>query len=428
MQVKRRSFPCAAISFLLLSVLNVPPLGAGDVRSLNESAAELMRRGEYENALEQLRKTYDLFPYDESVRKDLIAAYAAVGKHQIELKQFDEAAESFDSARKLAPENPDFGILRGIALYLGKRYDEAAVELEQARQGRENNAALFYYLGRVYYDTGNLPQAMEMLDKALALDPKNEAIREMTSKARRESAVESRMEKGYSSMFTISYDEGTRPDLADAVLDTLETAYNRVGSDLSYYPTARVPVILYTRKDYRSVTAGPEWSGGLYDGKVRLPVGGAKEISPVLRGVLFHEYTHVVVGELTRGNCPVWLNEGLAEVEGRKEYDTPTPELDNAAKTGDFLPFSTLEKTMASLDAKSAALAYQQSYSLVSFMITAYGQYKVRDILVNLGKGMQLKEAIGAAFSDYGLDYMGIIGEWNDSMTKKYGTSHTPPL
>ena len=56
------------------------------------------------------------------------------------------------------------------------------------------------------------------------------------------------MEKGYSGMFVISYDEGTRSDLADSVLDVLETAYNRVGYDLSCYPATRVPVILYTKR------------------------------------------------------------------------------------------------------------------------------------------------------------------------------------
>ena len=50
--------------------------------------------------------------------------------------------------------------------------------------------------------------------------------------------LESRMEKGYSSMFVISYDEGTRPDLADAVLDgprsvVVRGAYNRMPAQMA---------------------------------------------------------------------------------------------------------------------------------------------------------------------------------------------------
>jgi tetratricopeptide (TPR) repeat protein len=339
----------------------------------------------------------------------------------LERKEFDAAAENFDNARKLSPDTQEYGMLRGIALFLGKHYDAAAIELEQSRQNGGDNVPLLYYLGRVYYDSGDLEKALAAWDGALEIEPGNKPIRDMEEKARRELAVESRMEKGYSSMFVISYDEGTRSALADAVLDAMESAYNRVGYDLSYYPTAHVPVILYNKKDYRSVTAGPEWSGGLYDGKVRLPIGGAKEITPVLRGVLSHEYTHVVVGELTKGNCPTWLNEGLAEVEGRKEFDPGIPELARAAKTGAFFSFTVMEKSLSSLDTKSALLAYQQSYSIVSFMISAYGWDKVRGTLVNLGTGMRFDNAVTGAFADYGLDLAAIIKEWREHMQKEYG-------
>jgi len=410
------------IPFLLFFLVAIPVKSshAGDYSPLNEPAAGLMSRGDYEKAVEELRKTLNLFPYDSSVRKNLAAAYSALGRQQLDRKQYDAAAENFDEARKLVADNRDYGILRGIALYFGKRYDEATVELEQARQSGGDNVTLFMYLGLVYYDIGNLPAAMESWDRALELDPENKFVRDMEAKARRESAVEAHMGKEFSSMFVISYDEGTKSDLADAVLDTLETAYNRVGSDFSCFPAARIPVILYTRKDYRLVTAGPEWSGGLYDGKVRLPIGGAAEISPVLRAVLFHEYTHVVVGEITGDNCPTWLNEGLAEYEGRKEYSPPTPELEKAAVSDGLLAFAGLEQSMSSLGKKDAVLAYQQSYSLVSFMISAYGLHKVRDILVNLGRGMQIDAAISKAFADYGLTFGGIQDEWRSYLRKKY--------
>lgn len=412
----------AVIPLFLIFLIAIPVKSslAGDHNPLNDPAAGLMSRGDYEKAVEELRKALNLFPYDTSVRKNLAAAYLALGRQQLERKQYDAAAENFDEARKLVADSGDYGILRGIALYLGKRYDEAAVELEQARRSGENNVSLFLYLGLVYYDTGNLPAAMESWDRALEIDPENKFVRDMEVKARRESAVEAHMGKEFSSMFVISYDEGMKSDLADAVLDTLETAYNRVGSDFSCFPVARIPVILYTRKDYRLVTAGPEWSGGLYDGKVRLPIGGASEITPVLRSVLFHEYTHVVVGEITGDNCPTWLNEGLAEYEGRKEYSPPTTELEKAAVSDGLLAFSGLEQSMSSLNKKDATLAYQQSYSLVSFMISAYGLHKVREILVNLGSGMRIEAAISKAFADYGLTFNGIQDEWRSYLRKKY--------
>ncbi|HTY20321.1 MAG TPA: peptidase MA family metallohydrolase [Geobacteraceae bacterium] len=413
-----------AIFSLVLIQFCIPltPTVAGDASPPDKAVAGLEQSGAQEKALEELKNRFGLFPYDESTRKKLIKAYAAMGEKQLKSKLFDEAAESFENARKLSPENQDYGVLKGIALYGGKHYDAAIVELEQARRNGGDTLPILLYLGRTYYDTGELAKAVEVWDMALALEPGNKPIRDMTDKARREMSIESHMDRDYGSKFVISYDEGTRSDLADAVLDALEGAYNRVGYDLSHYPDSNIPVILYTKKDYRSVTSGPEWSGGLYDGKVRLPIGGTREITPLLRGVLSHEYTHVVVGELTKGNCPVWLNEGLAEFEGRKEFDTPLNDLEHAVKTVALIPFKTLEKSIASLDSGKAALAYQQSYSLVSFMISTYGMYKVRDILINLGKGMGSEEAIAVAFADYRLDLEGILQEWREHIRKTYGS------
>jgi tetratricopeptide (TPR) repeat protein len=373
-----------------------------------------------EKSLEQLQKTFNLFPYNEVVKRDLATAYSAKGQRQLMQKKFDEAADSFEHARTLFPDYQDFGIMIGVALYLGKRYDEAAYELERSRLTGGDNVQLLVYLGRVRYDTGDLAAALDVWERALVLDPVNKGLLDLVGKARRESAVESRMGKGYRSMFVISYDEGTMSDLADSVLKSLEEAYNRVGSDLSYYPSVRVPVILYTRKDYRSVTAGPEWSGGLYDGKVRLPIGGATVLNPILRGVLTHEYTHVVVRDLTKGNCPSWLNEGLAEVEGRTEFNPPLALLEAAAISGNLLAFTRLEKSLLGMNSKDAQLAYQQSYSMVQFMISSYGWYKVKEILLNLGDGMDIGAAIAKVFIDYSLDYKGLVQEWQAKVLKDY--------
>ena len=393
---------------------------AGEPFIGNDSSHELLKKGEYEKAIEQLQDSLNRFPYRENVKNNLAGAYASLGKRQLEHKKFDEAAESFDRALQLYPENQRFAILRGIALYSGKRYDEAAIMLEQLRYAVEDNAVILYYLGRVRYDTGNLTEAIDAWDKALIIDPTNKAIAGLLDKARREIPAESHMKKGFGSKFIISYDEGSKSDIADDVLEVLDAAYNRVGSDLFHYPVVTVPVILYTRKEYRIATDSPEWSGGQYDGKIRLPIGGISKLNPILRGVLAHEYTHVVVSELTKNNCPGWLNEGLAEIEGRKEYDPPLAALEAASRNGAFLPFSALEKSWSSVGTKDIMLAYQQSYSIAKFMVANYGWYKVREILVNLGDGMSIDDSIAKALRDYGLGYKQIIQEWQEQMSSEY--------
>jgi tetratricopeptide (TPR) repeat protein len=390
----------------------IPASSADNHPAPADTAFELLHQGEYDKAIAILQEDFTLFPYDERIRKRLADAWMEVGSHRLEHKAYDEAAAGFARALELYPDRPDLMTFQGIALYGGKRYDQAAVLLDQALQSGGSNPLAWFYLGRVHYDSGDLPGALEAWDRALALDPANGAIRAMMEKARRESVVESGMTREHRSMFVVSYDEGKMSDLADKVLETLDTAYAQVGSDLDFYPSVPVPVILYTRKDYRNITSGPEWSGGMYDGKVRLPIGGARELSPPLRGVLLHEYTHVVVREMTKGNCPTWLNEGLAMVEEHRESSPMTLK----AGKGEPLDISVLSGSFLSLGGRDAALAYRQSSIMADYLVSEYGWHKVREILVNLGTGMGIDRAVSSAFSDYGLDYPAIMQKLLDKI------------
>ncbi len=312
-----------SLSLLALSLFLSAPLHASEPFALNESAIGLMEKGEHDKALEQLQKAYGMNPYDSLLKKNLAEAYTFVGQKRMNENNCEAAADSFDKARELFPDIPRYYTLRGIALYYCKYPDAAQNELERARGIGGDSADILYYLAKIQYDAGNLMAALEFLEKAVVLKPDFKAAAEMRAKIKREAAVEQSMDRDYSSKFVISYDAEMKSHLAGDILSTLEDAYNDVGRDLSNFPAGRITVIIYTKKDYKSVTAGPDWSGGLYDGKIRLPVGGAQELSAQLKSVLFHEYTHVVIQEITQGNCPTWLNEGLAELEGRKIFNQP---------------------------------------------------------------------------------------------------------
>lgn len=367
---------------------------------------------ELDKVLEQLQRDYNIFPADTKLRHRLAVTHALIGRRRLEQRQFDDAAARYDRARELEPDNGAFRLGRGIALYGGKHYDDALFELEQARLFDGETATVLFFLGKVYYDTGNLESALEAWKKGLALAPDSADLRALIEKTTREATVEARMGKETSSRFVISYDVATETRLANDVLDILDTAYNRVGSDFEHYPDVRIPVILYTRQEFRATAAGPEWSGGVYDGKIRLPIRGLREITPQVRAILFHEYTHVVIRELTKGNCPTWLNEGLAMLEERQE-SAPA-----ALKTamGATIPLPVLEGSFLSLGPKEAAQAYRQSFTMVEYLVSTYGWHKVREILVNLGRGMKTDEAVSKAFADYSLDYAALIHELQEHL------------
>lgn len=409
---------------ILLSVF-VSPASDGFAEQIDNAPAahssygrELILRGEYEKGLEQLRRAYLLFPLNLNLKRNLAEGYAAYGHMFFKQKQYEQADENFVKAMELYPEEPVYSLLRGICNYNLKKYDVARYELEQANKLRSGSVEVLYYLGLVQYDTEHRAEAMELWEQALKIAPGRREIIDLLAKARRETAVEGSMDRGHSSRFDLNYDPGVNTSLALSILDVLESAANQIGAELGHFPEARVPVAIYKRGDFKTVTDSPDWSGGLYDGKIRLPFGSLNEITPAVRGVLFHEYAHVVIFELTRGNCPLWLNEGIAEMFARMQYNRQMPEFGRAARTGAFADFRKLESGFSSLSPAEAALAYQQSYALVNFMVTRYGWHRIKQILTGLGKGMNFEEILTEALRDYNLGYDGLVKEWRESVAR----------
>jgi hypothetical protein len=68
-------------------------------------------------------------------------------------------------------------------------------------------------------------------------------------------------------------------------------------------------------------------------------------------------------------------------------------------------------------------VAYEQSYSLVNFMVSAYGWPKVTELLQKLGSGLKIADAMARAMGDFGLNYDGVIEEWQAYLKKEYGRS-----
>jgi tetratricopeptide (TPR) repeat protein len=402
----------------LLSPVYSAELIDGDPVIHSGYGRELMLRGEYEKGLEHLRRAYLLFPLNVTFKRNLAEGYAAYGHQFFKQKRYEQADEHFVKAMELYPEEAVYSLLRGICNYHLKKYDVARYELEQAKGRSSESAEVLYYLGLVEYETENQARAMELWEQALKLSPGRREIIDLLAKTRKETAVESGMDRGHSSRFDLTYDSGVDKRFALAILDVLESAANQIGAELGLFPEARVPVAIYKRNDFKTVTDSPDWSGGFYDGKIRLPFGSLNEVTPPIRGVLFHEYAHVVVFELTRGNCPLWLNEGIAEMFGRMQHNRSMPEFGRAARNGSFSDFKKLEAGFNSLSSSNAALAYQQSYALVNYTVTRYGWHRIKQILSGLGKGMTIEVAISEALKDYSLGYDSLIKEWRESVDR----------
>lgn len=413
-------FICCPFGMILLLLVSAAAAPIDSDPILHSSyGRELMLRGKYEKGIEQLRQAYLFFPLNPTFKRNLAEAYAAYGHQHFKQKRYEQADENFIKALELYPEEAGYALLRGICNYNLKKYDVARYELERAKDIKHDSAEILYYLGLVQFETDHRSEALELWEQALKLSPGRKEIVELLAKSRRENAVESSMDRGHSSRFDLTYDPGVDASFAREILAELESAANLVGAELELFPEARVPVGIYKRSDYKTVTDSPDWSGGFYDGKIRLPFGALNEITPPMRGVLHHEYAHVVVFELTRGNCPLWLNEGIAEMFGRMQHNRALPEFGRAARSGTLIDFRKLEASFSEFSPSAAALAYQQSYALVNYMVTTYGWHRVRQILSDLGSGLSFDESATTALKDYNLTYDTLVAEWRASVERE---------
>src|SRR5437879_11319383 len=147
---------------------------------------------------------------------------------------------------------------------------------------------------------------------ALAPDPYTERL---LHKAERELKVEEESRRKESRHFTLHYaGDKTSQQLMKKLLSTIENQYQDLGRQLSYEPAENIIVILYTQREFVDITEAPSWAGALNDGKLRIPIGGVTAMNPELQRVLKHELTHSFIASLAGGRCPVWLNEGVAQL------------------------------------------------------------------------------------------------------------------
>jgi len=175
--------------------------------------------------------------------------------------------------------------------------------------------------------------------------------------------VESRVDR-----FRVSFQGHADKALAARATDLLESAFWRIGKTLGAYPSDPVAVMLYTEKQFRDITLALEWSGGIYDGRIRVPAAGAAQSPQLFERVLAHELTHAIIASLAARGIPTWLHEGLAQ---HFEGDDAAAARRRLKAGGVVVPLRYLEGNSSRLTADQAMVAYDQSLVIVDMLIRA---------------------------------------------------------
>jgi Flp pilus assembly protein TadD len=372
-----------------------------DPHALLRQGGDLLRQGRTEEALVALHQAEKAFPSPAKAAGLLGEAYLRLGMQHLNQGAAPAAREAFAEAKRYLPN--DFRPWQGtaIAWLHGGQPAAASGELHEALALAGQRSELLLLLGRAQYVAGELVQAEATWVLAAEHGAGSEAA-PLLEKVRRELRAEQAMHRDLAGRFTLAYAPGVSDALAAQVLEVLEDAYQEVGADLGYYPDADIPVLLYAREDFAAVTRSPEWAGAVYDGKIRAPLGGVKRMSPPLRALLHHEYAHVVVRFLGQGRVPVWLNEGIAEMAGRRQFAAPHG---TAPPSGQRIDTAMLERPFSELPAGLVPLAYAQSHARVQRLVELCGWPALGELLQRLGTGASWETAVSSAYAPCGYDW-----------------------
>jgi tetratricopeptide (TPR) repeat protein len=329
-------------------------------------------------------------------------AFFLAGTTEIERGHPDRASGYFERALQAMPDRVDLLQWNAVALARSERYADAARALERANALEPNSAEVLRLLGIARYNADRTADAIAAWKRAQELSP-DPGTATLLRKAARELQVEEKLRSKESRHFTLHYQgERTPPELQRQVLAALETGYQDVSRQLSYEPRENIIVILYTQKEFTDITDAPSWSGGLNDGKLRIPIGGVTSIPPGLERVLRHELTHSFVHSLGGSRCPTWLQEGLAQLMEPRSASMYAHELGSLFRERKAAPFSVLEHSFTRFSDLQAQIAYAESLAAVEYLRGRYGMGEIVRMLESIGSGVEPETALR---NSTGMDY-----------------------
>ena len=340
-------------------------------------------------------------------RQQLAIAYNNYGVQLSEQGQWDLAVQQLREAIRLDAANTSFQqnlaqvrLQQASTAYQSQRQADALTALDEAIALNPKLADAYALRGRIEYNQQKLQEAKTAWERSLELNPSQPKIAEQLERLKQELPVESKFDRVSQAYFDLRYSEQLERPVGFDIRDTLFEARRLIGSAFGYWPDHKIVVLVYGADTFRKLRQEtPEWVSGQFDGKIRVPLPSAQLDQATVRGILFHEYTHALIYDLGGGRCPLWMNEGLAEYEGRTQAPRPLLLLKKAHDRQALVPWLELSEHISmSLPAEEVGLAYEQSYSMVTYLAERYGFWRFRRLLKAFAEGVEWPAAMEAEY------------------------------
>ncbi len=222
---------------------------------------------------------------------------------------------------------------------------------------------------------------------------------------------------------TIYWYEGDN-SFAQELMSAAQQALERLVEDTGAYPEKPIQIYIYaSNEDFLGALLHPRgWEGGVNFPQYHIiAIGISLDSIAWGKTTIAHELTHQVVYQVTANPynvLPRWLDEGLAmynENAGLLGPEFTTPLL-NAITKGKLISVRSLCSEFSAIP-EQAYLSYAESFSLVEYLITTYGEEKMLELLNTFREGSSYDDALEKV---HGFDMDGLDSLWRGYVTEKY--------
>lgn len=288
--------------------------------------------------------------------------------------------------------NPDFSkaspLLQNVSeLILQNRPAEALVLLEGELRRKPKDPQLLAMAGLAAYRADSAARAVDYLRASQAIQD-NPSVSALLEKAEQEKQNDRSTGVLNTPKFSLRYEpEVLSVPQARTLSALLEQEYRSISQEVGCAVPERLAAIAQSRAAYLQSTGAAEWSGGLFDGRIRVAVmdgdgGTTEEIGPQTRRAFAHEIVHACLA--ASGQWPAWFHEGLAQrLSGDRLKPAQRAKVRAAAESGALPPLRQLTQNWSRMNAANAELAYQAALYAMELFYEHHQAYGIRNLIKN---------------------------------------------
>lgn len=366
------------------------------IPSLLLLADHLIDGEEYEEADEVLAEVFKINPKNADA-----LAYRAVLCHLRNQPDAEKAARL--EALKPWPRNPRVDHLIGQKLSAKYRFAEGAKHQRRALELDKDYLRARIHLAEDLLRLGEEKEGWELAEQVHAIDGYDVLAYNLVTL--KETLDQFTMVTN--EWFSVRMSKHEAAVYGHRVLDLLSRAKKKLCEKYGFeLPRPVVIEIFPQQKDFAVRTfgmpGGEGFLGVCFGNVITVNSTAAQSSKPSnWEAVLWHEFCHVITLQLTRNKMPRWLSEGISVYEEKQSDPTWGQRMDPKYReiilSGKYKPIRELSAAFLNPeDSFHLQFAYYESSLVVEFIVGRYGLAALRNVLKDLGEGININTALEA--------------------------------